>query len=101
MWPNGWLVASANHSNLLSFNAVPQYQFRMNLTREQAAAVAKEVGPMLGYKVRLRRRMEKVGFLPGDPLYRLMREAEDKLHALSVELHYRSCAGGVGRLDGG
>ena len=70
------------------------------LTREQAAAVAKSVGPLLGYLVRLRQRMEKVGFLPGDPLYRLMRDAEDKLHALSVELHYRSCAGGVGRIDG-
>ena len=63
----------------------------MNLTREQAAAVAKSVGPMLGYLDRLRQRMEKVGFLPGDPLYVLVREAEDKIHHLSVELHYRSC----------
>ena len=52
---------------------------------------------MLGYLVRLRQRMEKVGFLPGDPLYRLVREAEDKVHHLSVELHYRSCGGRVGK----
>jgi hypothetical protein len=68
----------------------------MNLTREQAAAVGESIGPMLGYLVRLRQRMDKVGFLPGDPLYVLVRDAEDKLHRLSVELHYRSCAGGVG-----
>jgi hypothetical protein len=31
---------------------------------------------------------------------RLVRDAEDKLHRLSVELHYRSCDGGVWRTDG-
>jgi hypothetical protein len=71
----------------------------MNLTRSQFAAVAKSVGPMLGYLVRLRQRMDKVGFVPGDALYRLVRDAEDKLHHLSVELHYRSCGGGVGRSE--
>jgi hypothetical protein len=45
----------------------------MNLTREQAAIVSAKIGPMLGYQVRLRMRMDKVGFLPGDPLYRLVR----------------------------
>jgi hypothetical protein len=73
----------------------------MNLTREQSAVLSAKIGPMLGYMVRLRQRMEKVGFLPGDLLYRLVREAEDKVHHLSVELHYRSCDGGVGRLHAG
>jgi hypothetical protein len=77
-----------------------QYQPGMNLTREQAAALSAKIGPMLDYLVRLRMRMQKVGFLPGDPLYVLVRDAENKLHHLSVELHYRSCAGGVGRPDG-
>jgi hypothetical protein len=69
----------------------------MNLTREQAAALSAKVGPILGYLVRLRQRMDKVGLLPGDPLYVLVREAENKLHHLSVELHYRSYGSGVGR----
>jgi hypothetical protein len=69
----------------------------MTLTREQAAALSAKIGPMLGYMVRLRQLTEKVGFLPADPLYRLVRDAEDKLHRLSVELHYRSCGSGVRR----
>jgi hypothetical protein len=69
----------------------------MNLTRDQAAALSAKVGPMLGYIVRLRMRIDKAGFLPRDPLYVLVRDAEDKLHRLSVELHYRSCGSGVGR----
>jgi hypothetical protein len=72
----------------------------MNLTREQAAAVSAKIGPMLGYLVRLRQRIDKVGFLPGDPLYVLVRDAENKLHHLSVELHYRSCESGVGKVPG-
>jgi hypothetical protein len=79
---------------------LPNTSACMNLTREQAAAVAKSVGLMLGYLVRLRERMGKVGFLPGDPLYQLVRKAEDALHRLSVELHYRSCGSGTGRPTG-
>ena len=72
----------------------------MNLTREQAAIVAASVHPMLGYLIRPRQRMQKVGFLVGDPLYLKVREAEDKLHSLWVDLHYRSCGSGVGRSNG-
>jgi hypothetical protein len=72
----------------------------MNLTREQAAAVSKSIGPMLGYLVRLRQRMDKAGFLLTDPLYQCVRKAEDAIHHLSVELHYRSCECGVGRAVG-
>jgi hypothetical protein len=63
----------------------------------QAAAVAKSIGPTVGYLVRIRERMQKVGFLTGDPLYQLVAKAEDVMRHLSMELHYRSCAGGVGR----
>jgi hypothetical protein len=34
-------------------------------------------------------------------LYQLIRAAEDALHELWVELHFRSCEGEVGRSPGG
>ena len=72
----------------------------MNLTREQAAVISAKIGPMLGYLVRLRQRMDTVGWMPGLPLYDMVRDAEDKLHRLSVELHYASRSGGVGKSPG-
>jgi hypothetical protein len=87
----------AKTTPLLSFPAPSQFQHDMNLTREQAAAVAKSIGPMLGYLVHVRQRMDKVGFLLTDPLYQCEWKAEDAIHHLSVELHYRSCEYGVGR----
>jgi hypothetical protein len=50
---------------------------------------------MLGYRHRLRRRMEQT-FERKDPLFRLVCQAHDAMHNLSVSLHYRSCEGGVG-----
>ena len=44
--------------------------------------------------------MEKVGVLPDDPLFQLVKTAQHDMQALSVELHYRACAGGVGREGG-
>jgi hypothetical protein len=63
----------------------------------QAGKVKEAVGPMVGYLYRLLRRMEKVGFGRADRLYDLATQAYDALHALSVETHYLSCKGGVGR----
>jgi hypothetical protein len=50
----------------------------------------------VNYLYRLKSRMEKVGFLPGDPLFREVCEAYDAVHKLSVTLHYLSCTSGVG-----
>ena len=55
------------------------------------------VGPSLGYLSRLRERMEKTHFPPNDELYLLVKSAQDAVHALWVNLHYRSCEGQVGR----
>jgi hypothetical protein len=72
----------------------PNTSVSMNLTREQAGALIAKIGPMQGYLFRLLRRMETVGFLQADPLYRLVRDAEVELHRMSVELRYRSCGSG-------
>jgi len=63
------------------------------MTRRQAALLNKALQPAVGYLYRLRERMQKVGFLPSDPLYKLVCKAYDSLHALFVELHYLSCDG--------
>jgi hypothetical protein len=72
----------------------------------QAAKLRDTVRHRLHFMNRLQRRMEKVGFLPDDPLLKLVRQAQASLHALFIEMHYRSCEGGVGRprnkdVDGG
>jgi len=41
--------------------------------------------------------LEKVGFLPSDPLYVRVRLAYDAMHSLCMDLHYRSCKSGVGK----
>jgi hypothetical protein len=41
--------------------------------------------------------MEERGFPPQAPLYQLVTRAFEALHHLHIELHYRSCDGGVGR----
>jgi hypothetical protein len=45
---------------------------------------------MLGYLGRLKRRMVRRGFLNGDPLLDSVVQAENAMHALSVEVHYLS-----------
>jgi hypothetical protein len=60
----------------------------MELTRDQLDRLSKQIGPMLGYLHRLQGRMDNVGFVPSDGLYRLVAEAFDAVHALSIQLHY-------------
>jgi hypothetical protein len=68
------------------------------LTTDQAATIGKALGPALGYLARLVERMDRTNLRMRDPkLYRLVRAAEDAMHALTVELHYQSCGHGVGR----
>lgn len=64
---------------------------------EHAARIRHALRPKLQYLGRLKARMEDLGFVPSDPLFILVKNAHDSLHALCVELHYMSCKGGVGR----
>jgi hypothetical protein len=68
------------------------------LTPEQARKIKEAIGPATGYLWRLVDRLVKVGLDVRDPkLTRLATAARDAMHALGVELHYRSCTHGVGR----
>jgi hypothetical protein len=69
---------------------------RDSVTKDQAKKINASVQPSLNYLFRLRERMTKAGFLPGDPLFKLVDRAYDSVHRLFVELHYLSCDG-VGR----
>ena len=62
-----------------------------------ARTVAEKLRPMLGYLNRLHRRMEKVGFLAGDPALKFVAKARDAMHELTIDLHYQSCAHQTGR----
>ena len=62
----------------------------------QAAKIGEQIGPMLRYLGKLRRRMEQVGFVPNDKLYRRVSDAYNAMHSLCVTLHYLSCEHGVG-----
>ena len=49
----------------------------------------------LRYLGKLRDRMNARGFPPNDPLYLAATGAFNAVHALSVELHYMTCAPGT------
>jgi hypothetical protein len=69
-----------------------------DLTTVQALAISKLPFRLANYIYRLKSRMVKVGFLPDDPLYQKVKAAYDAVFDLSIDLHYRGCTGGVGRL---
>jgi hypothetical protein len=66
---------------------------RESLTKDQAKKLNASIQPSLAYLFRLRERMIKRGFPPGDPLLKLVEKAYDSMHRLFVELHYLSCDG--------
>jgi hypothetical protein len=68
---------------------------REDVTREQAEAIRKEIGPMLGYLNRLKDRMNKV-FARDDSLFDEVIDAADALHRLNVSIHYLSCGQAAG-----
>ena len=68
-----------------------------DLTPEQAAQLPDRVRPMLAYDNALHQRIERRHFPPQDQLKQRVEAAYDALHRLSIELHYMSCDGGVGR----
>jgi hypothetical protein len=66
------------------------------LTIARAKRMHDALAPTLGYLTRLRQRMDRVGFVPGDPLDRDVCTAHEAMHALLSRLHYLSCKSGVG-----
>jgi hypothetical protein len=68
-----------------------------DLTPEQAGILYRGLVGGMTYLLRLRTRMEKARFRQDDQVYQMVCKAYDAMHRLSVELHYRSCKGGVGR----
>jgi hypothetical protein len=68
-----------------------------DLTPAQAQKLKEQLRPMLGYLARLKARMHKRRFPNDDKLQRLVIQAYDSMHSLNVEVHYLSCASGVGR----
>jgi hypothetical protein len=66
-----------------------------DLTRAQAEAMLASVRRQLRYLGKLRDRMNGRGFQPNDPLYLAATGAFNAVHALSVELHYLTCAPGT------
>lgn len=70
----------------------------MTLDPEHLAAIQAPIARQLRYLGRLRTRLEKRGFTPADVLWQRVHAAWVAAQALSVEVHYLSCAPGtVGR----
>ena len=72
-----------------------------DLAADQCRKMRETLFPLANYVIRLRKRMERRGFPPGDPLYRLVAQTQENLQALTMELHYRSVGTGVGRPEKG
>ena len=68
-----------------------------DLTIDQAKAIRQSLQGSLSFLNRLQRRMEKAGFPAYDPLFLRVQKAYDAMHALCVDLHYRSRSSGVGK----
>ncbi|MFO0840938.1 MAG: hypothetical protein U0797_00885 [Gemmataceae bacterium] len=67
------------------------------LTTLQAAKIYDALHPTLGFLTQLEARLSQLGLRPTDGYYQKVREALDAFHRLTVETHYLSCTGGVGR----
>jgi hypothetical protein len=64
-----------------------------DLTKAQCRALSNKLAGMLGYLGRLKKRMTSRGFPHNDPLLQLVLTAEDAMHRLRVDVHYRSIEG--------
>jgi hypothetical protein len=60
----------------------------------RARRIHRAIGPILGYLSRLRRRTEQ-RVSPNDEFFRLVMQAFDAMHALSVHQHYKSVGGAL------
>ncbi len=70
-----------------------------NLRPEQCDAMRKRVMEMRRYLRRVSERMQRRRFPHNDPLWKLVNDAENSLHVLWVNLHYRSCSMGLGEVS--
>lgn len=64
------------------------------LSREQADALREQVAAMLNQLGRERRRLERAGIDPADPVMVAMNDAWGRLQELHVRCHYASCSPG-------
>jgi len=67
------------------------------LERRHAEMINAVLRPCTGYLFRLQQRMLQVGFAADQPLYQLVSDAYNSMHALCVHLQYVSCGSGTGR----
>jgi hypothetical protein len=67
------------------------------IERWQAEKIKQAVGPMLRDLSFLKERMENTGFAQTDKFMQIVSKAWEGVYHLSVEAHYLSCEGGVGR----
>ena len=68
------------------------------LTLAQARRIHEALFPGVNYLVRMRNRMDKVGFHPDDPLFQRVCKAYNASWELSNEMHRLSCKSGMGLL---
>ena len=67
-----------------------------NIREDQAADLSRSIAPGLRYLARLHGRMERTGFPPDDPLFRLVAKAYHAVQHRAVHVHCLSCGAGVG-----
>lgn len=68
----------------------------MKINRRQAATLAEMVGHRQAWLGRIVRRLEKLGYVPNDPLLAAAMNAHDALGQLRMSAHY-SAVDGAGR----
>lgn len=69
----------------------------MSLTHAQYKALQEWLGSPMRRLLNLRRRLERVGAVPGEPFYDQTCASLRELHKLTVDAHYRSCTHGVAK----
>src|SRR5438045_1030397 len=67
----------------------------MRITREQAEKLKPLVNRHQRFANKLVDRLTRLGYTPGDSLFRAALEAQHALQGLAVTLHYLSCGSGA------
>jgi len=62
-----------------------------DLTHVQIKTLQSQLKPAFRFLKALAERMGKCGFHPDDEVYKSARDAYDRVHGLSVRLHYLAC----------
>ena len=66
---------------------------RMRISRKQAATLAEMVGHRQAWVGRVVQRLEKLGYVPDDPLLAAAMNAHDALTRLRMSAHYNAVDG--------